>query len=960
MPCPTEQTFAALAFGRAEDVDTAAFFSHLEGCDDCRRRWYDMAQSGAQVLGVTQPFGGRSITQPFPPGTAPDAPPPLARGAILGRYVVLDRLGGGGMGVVYSAYDPHLDRKIAIKLLRPDISADPTKSEGRARLMREAKALARLAHPNVVTVLDVGMIGEQLFVAMELIDGRTLNAWVAEDKPSWRAILDAYFQAGQALAAAHGLGIVHRDFKPDNVLIDGSGRVRVVDFGLARTSLAAPEPTPPPDLPETPPLGEIVRLTQTGSVLGTPGYMAPEQFLGQPTDAAADQFSFCVSLYESLWDQKPFEGSNYSELMQSVVSGKIREPPSHAAAPLWIHRVLTGGLRRAPRDRYPSMNALLAELGRDPARARRTWLIGAAAVALAAVALAGVVRLRAPSKICRGSAQKLAGVWDGHRRRAVHDALTATKKSFAQAAFVATANALDAYANAWSVMYTDSCEATRVRGEQSEEVMELRAECLDGRREDMRALVDILAQADAQVTERAAQAVQNLPGLDECRNAEALRQLVRPPAGPEAHARVAALRTRLAETAARRRAGRYTEARQRAEALVTDARALGYAPVLAEALRLRGVLEQQNGNPRAAADTLLQAAAAAEIGRHDHARAEALTELVFVVGEKLGRDSEGHAYYQLAKAVLTRVGGDAPLEVRLDVYEAVVLGNEARYDEAIALLKRAVARLEQLPDQDANYFGAAFNDLGEIYRRKGDVDEAIASYKRALAIYQKTNGPDHPWVAFAWNNLGSAWMQKGDTRDAIDALERAVAIREAALGPDNAETAIALGNLGDALGTVGQFDRGREMLERAYAIKLRAFGPHHPSLSHTEMHLGRLYLGVHRLDEAMAHAERARAIRERVYGGEHPLVAEALILIGHIRLARGDASEAAKLLERAVAILEHQQAERDWLPSARFALAEALWDGGRDRERARALATAALPDAGRERADIEAWLAHHR
>jgi hypothetical protein len=322
--------------------------------------------------------------------------------------------------------------------------------------------------------------------------------------------------------------------------------------------------------------------------------MAPEQHLGESPGAAADQFSFCVSLYEALWGERPFQGSTAAELGSSVIAGHVQEP-RNGSAPRWLYRVLAKGLRPEPADRYPSMDALLVALARDPARVRRKWLSAGAVLALVAVAAASVVRSRVQSTMCSGAAQKLVGVWDPERRRAVHDALLATEKSFAEGSFLAAARELDKYLGAWTAAHTDACAATRVRGEQSEEVMELRIECLDRRLEEVRALVDVLAHPDEQVAQRAPQAVASLPGLDECKNADALRQVVPPPATPQAHQRVVALRSRLAEADALRNAGRYAPALKLAESVAGDARQLGYAPVLTEALILGGVIEGITG-----------------------------------------------------------------------------------------------------------------------------------------------------------------------------------------------------------------------------------------------------------------------------------------------------------------------------------------------------------------------------
>jgi Tol biopolymer transport system component/tRNA A-37 threonylcarbamoyl transferase component Bud32 len=316
------------------------------------------------------------------------------RGSTLGRYIVLDKLGGGGMGVVYAAYDPELDRKVAVKLLRAETTEHRKDLNSRERLLREAQAMARLSHPNVIPVYDVGTLGEQVFIAMELIDGRTLSHWLKEKQRGAREVLDVLIHAGKGLAAAHAAGLIHRDFKPDNVLIGRDGQVKVLDFGIARAveDLASGAPTLPQKLealgPSTPRVLEA-QLTKTGMFLGTPAYMAPEQLLGKATDARTDQFSFCVALYEALYGERPFDASNAEALTEQVIKGEVRPPSKSSHVPGWVRQTLLRGLRPNPNERFPSMNALLRELGKDPRVARRRAV--AIVAVLLGVAVVGVV-----------------------------------------------------------------------------------------------------------------------------------------------------------------------------------------------------------------------------------------------------------------------------------------------------------------------------------------------------------------------------------------------------------------------------------------------------------------------------------------------------------------------------------------------------------------------------------------
>jgi len=346
--CLEDETLLRFARGRVADEHRAQIEEHLDGCDECRT----VVAEALRSMTVSATVGAPSV---------------LAKGMRLARYDILDVVGVGALGVVYRAYDPELQRQVALKTVRPGTPSSRGTEAAQERLLQEARTMARLSHPNVVNVYDAGIHDGHVFLVMEIVEGMTLTAWLCEQS-SWQDMLDAFLEAGRGLAAAHAANFVHGDFKPDNVLVAANGRVRVTDFGLAKTvdTNAVFEVRDEISTSSSP--------ATTAGFAGTPFYMAPEQFLGRPIDARTDQFSFCVALYAALYAQHPFgneieNGESLRTMARKVVDGRIRPPPPQSAVPAGLHAALIRGLSVAPEQRHASMDRLLAELSR--ARAPR-------------------------------------------------------------------------------------------------------------------------------------------------------------------------------------------------------------------------------------------------------------------------------------------------------------------------------------------------------------------------------------------------------------------------------------------------------------------------------------------------------------------------------------------------------------------------------------------------------------
>jgi len=821
----------------------------------------------------------------------------LERGATVGRYIIVDQLGAGGMGVVYSAYDPELDRKLALKLLRDDTG----RGERRARLVREAQALARLDHPNVVAVYDVGAIDDQVFIAMELVAGRTVAAWLAEAPRPWRDIIAVYQQAGHGLAAAHALGIVHRDFKPENVLIDQVGRVRVVDFGLARPTATSGDAITISDDGEpsddAPPAAFAVSLTRTGALVGTPGYIAPELAHGD-TRAAGDQFSFCVAVWKALFDELPFAGTTAKELARAALDGELRPVPRSVRVPARIQRALIRGLSADPAKRFPTLQALLAELAGAPRRKS----FAAVLLVLAGGVTASAFALRShPTEVCRGPAFELVGTWDPAKRDQVARAFSATGAGYAALEAAGVTEILDRYAGAWSAMRIEACEATHVRGEQSADLLDLRLECLGRRARELRAFADVLAHADTKVVDKSVQAALGLTPIADCGDTAALRAPVRPPANPTERARIEELQGAVAETRALDSAGKFSEAIARASTLVTAARATHYRPLEAAALDALGLAQRDAGKFDAAQDTLEQAVDAGIAARDDAAAGEAAAWLVRVVGYDRAKHDEGEPWITRAKAFL-EARPDERIRAQLENNIGNVRFGEDRFEEALEHHRNALALRQRLYGEASPLVAASYDNMGLAYDFKGDNATGTELHQKALAIDEAALGPTHPTVALTLTNLAVSMRMGGDLDGALAIANRALAVKEQIYGKDSAMVSISLNEVGNNLFLRGEYSAAIDVFERSLAIKRKAYPPDHPMIASSLGNLSNCYLNLGQFAKAKPLVEEAIAIYAKSVGREHSDCAHQYLRMGKIFRAEHRYAQARAEIEHALRI----------------------------------------------------------
>jgi tetratricopeptide (TPR) repeat protein len=750
--------------GHLDAAARASVYAHLESCAACEELFLLTARSfvRSQDAGST--------------GSVPRvwaAPVLLLPGARVGRYTILDLLGFGGMGVVYAAYDPELDRRVAIKFVRDDVQGGEA---GGARLLREAQAMARLSHPNVVVVYEAGRHDGAVFVVMECVDGRTLKEWLGGAERGWQDVVTVFMQAGRGLLAAHQAGLVHRDFKPDNVLVTAAGRACVSDFGLATSGdgeLAGP--------------------------VGTPPYMAPEQRAGGVADARADQFSYCVALYEALYREHPFAGS----------SRTVRAAPRGTRVPARVRRVLVRGLDPDHEQRWSSMQPLLRALaGAARGQIKRHLWLPAFAVALLMLGWVGH-RVRASAPPCAGVGGQVASVWNDAAKQAVHTAIVRTGGRKSADTWTQLLRAIDEYAQSWSAESHSACEATRVKHEQSEQLLDLRTQCMEGGLVRLGAFLDLLGHADAQMVGRAVAAAAELPGVEGCRDAKKLY-------GAAATSnlndpRTRALAARLAEIDARMSLGRFQQALEQARAILPETVAAGALPLEAQARSVIGKALCDQHDPageRAVRDAIVTAHAAGD----DQLAGEGWTQLTYTYGYRGGRYAEGLEWARYAEAIAKRLN-NAHLLGRVTFTRGMVLWDAGRHDEALAASEQAVKSLRERHVTGWPLVTSLWT-CGVMYHDTQRYEDAVRVAKEALAIAEATGDLGDRRINLLLYMLGTTEHGLGHLDRALEYLRRAQAIES---GGDDPNTAVD-NVLAKVLMQLGRMSEAEQVLTHAIAV----------------------------------------------------------------------------------------------------------------------------------------------
>jgi serine/threonine protein kinase/tetratricopeptide (TPR) repeat protein len=905
-PCPPEELVVRFCHWQCTDGERERIEAHADQCDDCRMLLAELARS----LSLRSSIASARTTEPHAPADARG--PVLARATIVGRMVVLDVIGAGGMGVVYAAYDPELDRKVAIKLLHTRAGEPGAGADARTAILREAQSMARLQHENLIAIYDVGTFRDGVFIAMELSEGTTLAAWLRERARGWREIVDAFCSAGRGLVAAHEGGILHLDFKPANVLIRKDGQIKVTDFGLSR---AAPGEHPP-------------EATGPARVAGTPRYMAPEQRVGGPVDARTDQYAFCVALHEALYGAHP---------------RSTAPPTARACIPAWLRVVVMRGLDDDPNGRHASMRELLQRLQPAPRQRRVAWIatLGATAIAAGSFAFA----MSEPRELCRTPVEKFASIWDPGARQAVRAAFLRTGVPYAGDAWKQVSADLDRHRDRWLDMHTRTCKATHVRGEQSAELLDLRMQCLDARLDELAQLVGVLSTPDAGVVEQAARATAALGDLAECADTAALRAPVPVPREPQARQRVAEIRTLLAKAKALHDTARYTEGLDVAATAVRWARAVGHRPVLAEALYWQGSLREEAGDYAGAEAALAEGGREALAGHHLHVAARILVSLVALLGATQSQYERAAEWSAWARAAIAGSGGDAPLLVKLMRHEGHVLVSQGQLepglqrvqealeahrqqgDEApLALaglhgeLAFALEKMGRLDDALAHYrhtteitgshlgplhpstIGTRFN-VATVLITRGDHDEARALLLDVLAGFQRTLGPRHARTGRTYEALASIAVYQRNYEEALTWYWRAQEIDELAFGRDSVEVAVTMEGRAVVLGQLGRNAEARDLQSRVVAIHENRLGKDHPDVARALMNLAIIHTDLGDHANARAYHRRGLDVRERIAGVSPQDLAEHLAFYANVLRLSGMHAQALQSLDRALELI---------------------------------------------------------
>ena len=721
----------------------------------------------------------------------------------IGRYFVVRELGRGGMGTVYQAYDDTLERAVAIKVL-PIRSSDAV-----ARFRREAEMLARLQHPGIVRVFEVGFTKAASFIVMELVHGETLRDWLQTPRTP-TVIRDVFVQIAEALVAAHEAGIVHRDIKPDNVVLSNDGRVRVLDFGLAMLERAEASPTPQSGI------SGDERITRTGSLVGTPAYMSPEQHLGGTVDHRTDQFSFCVALYEALYGRRPFSGKSLDDVRKATIRGHVDPPRVRGVAARAIRRVVRRGLASIPEERWPSMQAVATQLRAvAPRRGLRFAAlgVGAALVLAAAMPVGG--------DECDAEALMRDSI-GGERLARADAAIREVGTPYAAAAADTLAEGIGAHAVAWTSAYQAYCEAAP--SEEHDEV----GRCLHNDLGWVEARLDAMARTDAQSVFAVVPAIRNLKDPQRCIDPDKRDPPYPVPRDPAVAANVATVREGLRTSAALMETGQYEAAEVAAVAALRQAEAAAFEPATAEAEHAVAVAVATLGRTDEARPHFEAAYFKASAAGHGRLAVSAAHSMARLEGRATGDLAAAQHWIDAAAAWIDRLPDETKWRVQHSLHEADLYQARDQPERAAALVEPLLTELEGIDDPELPR--AARATLAIAFAESGQFDKAVEHQRVAVELTRAAYGGPHPDLAANLANLGRMLLGAGKADEALTFVEKGIDLYIETAGPDYPMLGNAYGMKSDILLAKGDHAGAAQAARQAIAVQEPVLGPDHPAV----------------------------------------------------------------------------------------------------------------------------------
>ncbi|MEM6295356.1 MAG: serine/threonine-protein kinase [Myxococcota bacterium] len=800
-----------------------------------------------------------------------EAPPPDR----LGGYAVTRRLGRGAFGDVYLGRDLELERDVALKLLR-----DPTATDATARLRKEAQAMAALAHPALLTVYGLDQHEGRVFIAMEYAERGTLRDWLQAAPRSTEAIVSQLILAARGLHAAHVAGFVHRDVKPSNILIGADGRARVSDFGLV---FSGPSVTMMSD--------EGSDGTET-ALGGTPPYMAPELFDGAAPSTRTDAFALGITLYEALFEARP----KARHLARTHPPIPTRRTRPDGPVPQWLHDVLARALQTDPARRHDSLDALADDLERGLGqRARRTRLGASVLVVSFAVGMGWAASASGTADPCTGAAESLAGIWDAPTAQALEASVLSRPEPFAAASWKSVRAGLDAYASAWTEAHTEACRATSVRGERSADMLDAAMVCLDDRKRNLAAFVDVLEAGSAQTLAKAPVAAAALPSLGPCSDLDQLQSAT--PRPPEAsRASIEALEDAVAHADALRRTGSARAAQARLDEIAEAVDASDYAPLQQRARFARASAASALGDGAAEVSALLAAyGVAARMGRRTDTLEAARRVAVALAWDE---DHEaGARWLELAKAS-SDPADPAQRRATLALSTSSVLLLAGDVDRSVTAGRAAVAQMEAAVGPEGLRLVDALRPLAHALAERDEFEEAAGLYNRAYRIVEASVGADHPLAAEVRLAQASQACEREDHEVCTTLATSVLDVYEAAFGPEALRLCDPLTLLGNAAYDRGELEAAHALLSRANAIAAAdANAASNTSRLPTLAGLSEVALARGDIETSARHAEAAVDLARAALPADHPRLARPLSNLARVRSRQGDHARALTLTE---------------------------------------------------------------